>query len=108
MKLFKEVENNFEPVKIYYVRLWVLESKRGGGFKSPPVEDNKKVIIGNLDFAMSVYREFKNKYDFLMQTGSNYRGFVEIFESYVWENGEISTHPEFSDVYIERISTENN
>lgn len=110
-KLYQIVEHmkghpSYEMVKIYKVRLWVLKEKRGGGFESVPMENMERVIIDNYDRAESLYKEYQSTYRGWTGVSSKYRGFVEFYEAFVYDNGEISSYPH-GEKYIKRETTEN-
>lgn len=95
---------DYAEVRIYKVRLWVLKEKRGGGFHGTPIENEEFIVIGNLKRAEREYEVLRNKYRTWIAL-KGYRGFVELYEVSINDDGTLSTYPD-GEVYIDRESTE--
>ncbi len=97
---------DLKGLKVYRVRLWILERKKGGGgYISPPAEHSDVITINNLEQAKTEYNWAKSRFN-MHKDMAGYRGFVELFEASVDDRGRINNYPE-NEQYIERETVSN-
>jgi hypothetical protein len=84
-------------IKVYKIRLVILESKRG---KSPAVIRKEHIILDSKDSANIVYRAERQELG-TYQYMSRYSGFVELFEPHIFHDGNTAYWPD-NRQYIER------
>lgn len=96
-----------KEVRIYKVRLWVIDSKPTDGAFHKAIENRELTVIGNLNYktAEDTYIEWRDIYRLILaQPDFNMIGFVEFFEAHVDSEGRIHSYPIDDGEFISRES----
>ena len=86
----KEREKN--TIKnIYKIHYFVHERIKG---KIELIEHDKTVIINNLDYAISIFNDYKQRVMMYEYQGHSLSGKVELFEPHIHDNGLLAYWPD--------------
>uniref|UniRef100_A0A6M3IPV9 Uncharacterized protein n=1 Tax=viral metagenome TaxID=1070528 RepID=A0A6M3IPV9_9ZZZZ len=87
--------------KIYKIRMWVNEKRdRRGNLKPHPI-NKTEIVINNLEYAKSIYEQFKSEMKMYKGYKSYVSGYCQLFEPHIFENGTLAYWPD-KEKYIEK------